>query len=514
MDLRSGTSTGNITPVNKKRTFEERDSPDLGQGLTKHSVMAEITDEDMATLKKQQIPQWGLSLIDILNKTLSANVTKSVTESVTLAVQESFRKELKTEIEAMEAKFESDMSVKCEKVLEKCDQKIEKLSNRVDLAILSVEGVQEHIRSVDIRVTDELVKQEDYSRRNNLRFSGFDEAKDEKFSDRIKMVRGQIAKIKNTERPNLKDCAIERCHRVGKFDPSKKKTRDILVKFLDWNDRQAVSDGRDAFDEGIHVKADHALAISNANRALKPILKAVEGTPYGAKGRVRVQDGFVIVDHRRYSLRNLYALPKGVNYYLGNHVTSESSLSFFGILSPFSNFHWCPFTVNDQPYVCSEQFITAALAREFQREDIYKLVMALTDPYQMKKLAYKVKESPNFKAKDWEDKVPEVAYVSCQAKFSQNKHFGDFLLDTGDKTLGEACEETPWGCGLKLSNPDIKDPKKWKRNGAMGDALMRVRSELRLERQMQIPFASLSPVRRSSASSQGSKDSDMDTSHR
>ena len=185
---------------------------------------------------------------------------------------------------------------------------------------------------------DRLIKVEEYQRRNNLLFSGFKEEKNETNKDCLKKVKEQLAKAPKGENArDLTKCVIERCHRVGQ--PRSKRPRDIIVRFLDVNDRQLSSDSRSSYDEGIYVKGDHTVEINNAQRQLKPILKqVVKDTPYAQKGRVKVMDGFVIVDGKRYTNRQLHTLPDGINFYLNNHVSTDEMIAFFGSLSPFSNF--------------------------------------------------------------------------------------------------------------------------------------------------------------------------------
>ena len=474
MDLRSGTTTR--TPTSNQRTHSERNSPDLHQGLPKKPVMESVSEKDKATLRSQNIPDWGLSLLEILNKTL----TESVTKSVTASVEESFKKELHSELAKFETQIEVKIQEKCDEVKSTCMNQIDRLSNKIDHAILNAEANREYVRKVDTRLTDKVVKLEDYSRRKNLLISGLKEPKNEKPGDCLKLVKGELAKVKDDNGKPMSKCIIERCHRVGKFDPAKPKPRDVLCHFLNWNDRQTVSNERKQLSKDVFVRADHAPEIANANRALKPILKVVQGTPYAAKGRVKVRDGYLYVDQRRFTIRNLYALPKGINYYQGNHVSTQSSLAFFGILSPYSNFHWSPFTIDDVNFVCSEQFITASLAKLFDQDDVYVEVMATCDPYLMKKLAYKVKECNDYDATKWESEIPNIAYKASSAKYTQNTYFGQCLLDTDNKLLAEASTEKPWGCGMKLDNAILKDSTKWTTVGIMGEVLMKVREELRV----------------------------------
>ncbi len=464
--------------------------------------MESVSEKDIATLRSQNIPDWGFSLLEILNRTLIESVTKSV--------EGSFKKELKSEMTKLEAKVEETIQLKCDEVKSDCVAQIQKLSDKVDLALLNTDAIRSQVKKVDTRLTDKVVKLEDYSRRKNLLFSGIKEAKNEKPADCLKLVKKQLAKVKCDDNRDLSKCVVERCHRVGKRNQNQTKPRDIVCRFLDWNDRQAVSDGRKHLDKDVFVRADHAPEIANANRALKPILKVIQGTPYATKGRVQVRDGFIFVDNKKFSIRNLHQLPAGIDYYQGNHVSTQFSLAYFGILSPFSNFHWAPFEIDGVTYVCSEQYITGCLAKLFDQDDIYIDVMATCDPYLMKKLAWQIKESDRFDQAEWEEKIPQVAYDASSAKFGQNNYFAQCLIDTDNKIIAEATTEKPWGCGLKLDNQDVKDRFKWDCIGIMGETLMKVREELRIAKGL--PILDPPPsIQRSSLSGSGSE-SELNTS--
>ncbi len=502
-DKRSSSLPRIIT--SEKRRFSERGSPEpIIQ--SKKSAMASLSKEDQARLEAKGMPPWGKDFFDMLNNGLSVNLTKAITESV----QETIRSELKVEIQSLETKLLDIVETKCEQIKEACAKDFDSVSSKVDLVQLQVEGMQTLVRKVDTRSRDRLVKVEEYQRRNNLLFSGFKEVKNETNKDCLKKVKEQLAKApKGEDGRDLTKAIIERCHRVGEFKPRSKRPRDIIVRFLDVNDRQLASDSRSSYDEGIYVKGDHTVEINNAQRQLKPILKVIKDTPYAQKGRVKVIDGFVVVDGKRYNSRQLHTLPDGINFYLNNHVSTDELIAFFGSLSPFSNFFWSPMRIDGDDYVNGEQYISGQLARTFDREDLFLEIMHTTDPYVMKQIAYQVKQLPEYNAEKWHEKCPDVAMETCSAKFKQNLYFKNFLLDTGDKLITEATKEAPWGCGLLLSDPDIKVRDKWKRVGVMGDALMRVREELKADRaQFAQPF---NFTGRDSRSRSRSSSPDMDT---
>ena len=83
----------------------------------------------------------------------------------------------------------------------------------------------------------------------------------------------------------------------------------------------------------------------------------------------------------------------------------------------------------------------------------------------------------NLDRKGWIDSAESLCFDGIQAKFQQNDHLIDRLLDTGDKTLVEASYDEAWGTGQHLGSRDCLVKSKWESIGIQGRILMRIRSE-------------------------------------
>ena len=68
---------------------------------------------------------------------------------------------------------------------------------------------------------------EQYSRRNNIRISGYDEGEHESTDDTVMKMASDIGS-------DLLLSEIDRSHRVGKPDPGRTKPREILIKFTSY----------------------------------------------------------------------------------------------------------------------------------------------------------------------------------------------------------------------------------------------------------------------------------------
>ena len=105
--------------------------------------------------------------------------------------------------------------------------------------------------------------------------------------------------------------------------------------------------------------------------------------------------------------------------------------------------------------------------------------MAATEPRKMKSLGRLVE---NFDDTVWTSKVRDIIYEGNLAKFSQIPYFKQTLLATGDKILAEASpSDRRYGIGLGKEDPRALDPEQWRGTNWLGEAIMRVREELKRE---------------------------------
>lgn len=135
------------------------------------------------------------------------------------------------------------------------------------------------------------------------------------------------------------------------------------------------------------------------------------------------------------------------------------------------------FVVDGVRYGCAEQFMMAEKARLFGDEAIRAQIIASTSPREHKALGRRV---TGFDHDVWERSCLEIVVRGNLAKFGQNPAMRAALLATGDKLLVEASPlDRIWGVGLRADDPRIHDRATWDGKNLLGEALMRVRAELR-----------------------------------
>lgn len=138
-----------------------------------------------------------------------------------------------------------------------------------------------------------------------------------------------------------------------------------------------------------------------------------------------------------------------------------------------------PFTVDGVAYTCAEQFMMAEKARLFGDEATRAKILATDSPRDHKALGRQV---AGFDPDTWERACLAIVVRGNLAKFSQNPAMKAALLATGDRLLVEASPlDKIWGVGLRADDPRIHDRAQWRGQNLLGEALMRVRSELRDE---------------------------------
>lgn len=144
-----------------------------------------------------------------------------------------------------------------------------------------------------------------------------------------------------------------------------------------------------------------------------------------------------------------------------------------------SQWYISPMTIDGVTYNCCEQFMMAEKARKFNDTAALAAIMGETDPFKQKKLGRAVK---NFVKEEWDAACRPVVYRGNLAKFEQNDELKKLLLATGDAILVEASPvDRIWGIGLAPNHPSVCDPTKWRGTNWLGEAIMQVRTSLRMQ---------------------------------
>ena len=342
-----------------------------------------------------------------------------------------------------------------------------KLKHTEDVAQLKEENkkLQDHVNRL-----------ESFQRKNNIKFLSVPEEKDENLEQKVLDICNQFL-----EGPHRLDWrSFERIHRLGGV--RKGMSRAVIARLANFKDKLNIL----RIKKDIYVKykiviaEDFPLEIAEARRKLYPVKEAVKGSleqdgkdPSG----IYLKDDKLVVKSETYTIRDLDS--QQCNLDLNNLFTPTRNdiTAFYSKYSVLSNHHPCRFTVNGESYSSMEQFLFIQIAELFGDQQLIHKISSEHDPVIIKRLAKKVK---NFDKSVWKRDIGKILHDGLLKKFMQNPELGAFLISTGDTIIVEASKYAKeYGIGLSLGDKKLWDRKQWKGNNLMGQALMKVRSELK-----------------------------------
>lgn len=155
--------------------------------------------------------------------------------------------------------------------------------------------------------------------------------------------------------------------------------------------------------------------------------------------------------------------------------TTDNMVLFWG--GPFSQWYAVGFVVEGRNYCTAEQFMMAMKARFFCDTEAEEKIMATKNAKEQKAIGRTVN---NFDSERWNSVCRDVVFVGNMHKFSQSPGLKKILLETGNRELVEASPyDKIWGIGLAVEDDRCFDKTLWQGTNWLGEALMRVREELR-----------------------------------
>jgi ribA/ribD-fused uncharacterized protein len=149
---------------------------------------------------------------------------------------------------------------------------------------------------------------------------------------------------------------------------------------------------------------------------------------------------------------------------------------FYKIKSPFSQWYKSNFKVDEITFNCAEQYMMYKKAMLFDDVETANKILKTKNQREQKQLGRMVR---NFNQAVWDKNCKDIVYKANWEKFTQNKELKKILLETKGTILVEASpNDTIWGIGLSIENPDRFDKSKWKGKNWLGEILTDVREKL------------------------------------
>ena len=156
---------------------------------------------------------------------------------------------------------------------------------------------------------------------------------------------------------------------------------------------------------------------------------------------------------------------------------NDEVVVFMGEGSTLSNF--CtkyPIEIDGQEFVCNEQYIVYEKAMLFNDLPTAAHVLSLHNPREMYNLGKRVN---NFDPEVWRTKRDGIVRKCNEVKYKTHEQAKIELMDTGDRTIGEATTDLHWGVGMTIMNADIMDVELWDGENSMGKILQDIRHDIR-----------------------------------
>lgn len=319
---------------------------------------------------------------------------------------------------------------------------------------------------------EQLLRIESQSRRSNLNFDNIPESENEKPDETLRKARQFMIDIGVT---NADSIVIERCHRRVE----KKKPRTIIIKFLQFGDRERVFKQGKSLPKGgpFRIREDFPSEYEKRRAILIPVLQAAKRDKR-FKENAHLSVDRLYINGRAYGHDELHTLPDGLRPEQVATRTLDDTTLFFRKDSPFSNFHPAVFTADGITYNCCEQYYQAKKAEFFSDDGKHQEIMKETDPRRMWAAGRKIKD---YDEQKWHSEAAlKVMEKGVMIKFQQNDQLRTALLRTGETRMVECNpKDFFWGSGLSIFHPHATDPSQWKGKNKLGDILQYVRNVLK-----------------------------------
>ena len=153
----------------------------------------------------------------------------------------------------------------------------------------------------------------------------------------------------------------------------------------------------------------------------------------------------------------------------------DKSITFFGQLNPFSNFHPAPFTIHGKHYPTSEHFIQETCAIHFNDKTSARRILSAKTPLEAKRIGGEI---VGFKSEQWMAVAKDLVKPGITAKFQSHPTLANVLLATKGMTLAEATFDKFWGTGIPIHDVNCANREKWHGTGILGEILMEIWDEL------------------------------------
>lgn len=436
----------NITK-RKKPQPKSKDNCESGNDNS-DDITITLTPDELA-----ETPPWGLAILNLLNISL-----KSLNDKATATCN--LMTSYVDTIESVSTTANSALTLakKNKTDMETLSKKVDKLADDLSRTKDENDKLKEHI-----------LKNESYSRRENLVFRGFVAQ-----HSCEKTIRNILQKM-NIPGLDSNTVPFVRCHYTDKAKSH------IIVRFLMFSDRELVWNNRRSLQtvsKDVFMSEDFPPEIERRRKELYPIANAANRL-HEYKQKATVSGDKLIINSKTYKSNTLHTLPSMLRPRALAERSDDNILVFGGVTSnhhPLSNFYKKSFVLDDVTFSCSEQAFQFQKAILFGDQSSADRILKETYPASMRYFGKHVK---GYRDDVWKRERDNVMMRVLRAKFGVNE-LSELLVNTGVKTLAEAnSRDSYWAIGLPIIHGGVLNRNLWATNGnTLGKLLMTLRQEL------------------------------------
>lgn len=346
----------------------------------------------------------------------------------------------------------------------------------------SIEALKVDVRKTGSREQQEKMerleatveKQENYMRKVNLIFMGVPEVEGETNDSLAEYMQSYFKNILGITGVN-----VDVAHRFGlAFGAHPKK---VIVKFSQLHDRERVWKAKQSMktrkppppQSPIRVLMDKSKTTRDRDTISYKIANKAQGLGFRKASYVK---GTLILSGVKYKEKDYETLPHPLRPSTLSTPRDQNTLAFYSHYSMLSSHYNAYFEVEGIEYNCVEQFLASERASMAGNDKIKNDIMDTSDPTEHKRFLTSMRQDGQ--DPEWKRRAKAIAMQGVLAKFSQNFVLRDYLLDTGDRRIGEATPDLFWGTGIALSDPRVLRQEAWKGENTMGEVLQEVRTIL------------------------------------
>jgi len=280
----------------------EQNAGNSKEGKSGESPEKVGTSSPVAEASKEKIPQERRSSKTMTIEDKLDFILEKMEKIDKLDIIESKLMSMDTKIEELSAKY-TDQQQSLEFTQSEVDdvkEKIKTSETTLHDQAKELEDISQMITVLNharINMNEEMIRKEDYDKRDCLLFEGIPEKQAENCTKLIEDLIKEQLKIGDTIR-------FHRCHRLGKDNP--KKTRPIIAKFVWFQDKQAIlQNAKNLKGSSVFIQEFFSPTTSHRRNALYPLLRYQKKN----KKKCSLNRDQLIIEGKRYTIHTAIEVP-------------------------------------------------------------------------------------------------------------------------------------------------------------------------------------------------------------